>query len=233
MIPDFFPIDLVEKKINIKFKDRSLLFHAFVHRSFWNENKSSTSYHNERLEFLGDSVLGLILADYLFKNYPDLNEGTLSKLRSQLIDSSSCLQYVQHLGLSEFLLLGKGEKMNQGKGRQSILADLFETVIGAIYLDQGLQAAYKFFFDNFKDHVERQVVQPMHNWKAELQDWAQKKFQDTPVYKVLEEIGSPHNKQFSVGVWVMGSQMGKGIGYSKKEAEMMAAQDALSKLESQ
>jgi len=228
---NFFHSEAVEEKLKVTFQDRSLLLLAFVHRSFWNENQELVSDHNERLEFLGDSILGLLVADYLFQQHPDLDEGSLSKLRSQLVDAPACAQYVQSLEIDDFLLLGKGEQMNQGKGRESIMADLFEAIIGALYLDQGLEAARRFFFSHFKGDVDQQVASPQRNWKAELQDWAQKNYQETPLYTVLEESGPAHKKDFRVGVWVQDQKWGEGTGSSKKEAQTSAAEDALLQIE--
>jgi ribonuclease-3 len=228
---NFFQAEIIEKKLNITFQNHSLLLLAFVHRSFWNENQEFVSSHNERLEFLGDSVLGLLIADYLYRQHPELDEGILSKLRSQLVDAPACAQYIQHLGISEYLLLGKGEQMNKGKGRDSILADLFEAIVGALYLDQGLEAARTFFFSHFKDDVDRLIASPQRNWKAELQDWAQKNFQETPRYEVMEESGPAHQRIFRVAVWVQSEKKGEGTGSSKKEAQTHAAQDALLQIE--
>ncbi len=227
----FFHSEDVEKKLSLNFQDPSLLFLAFVHRSFWNENQELVPGHNERLEFLGDSILGLLVAEYLFQHYPELDEGALSKLRSQLVDAPACAHYVQQLGISEFLLLGKGEQMNQGKGRESILADLFEALVGALYLDQGLESVRSFFFSHFKTEVDKLVASPLRNWKADLQDWAQKNFQQTPIYQVLDESGPAHKKQFLVGVWIHDEKKGEGIGTSKKEAQINAAKDALLQIE--
>ncbi len=227
----FFQNEIVEKKLKCSFKDPSLLLLACVHRSFWNENQELVSDHNERLEFLGDSVLGLLVASYLYQQHPELDEGILSKLRSQLVDAPACSQYVQRLDISEHLLLGKGEQMNQGKGRESIMADLFEAVIGAIYLDQGLEAARHFFFSHFKKEIDCVIASPQRNWKAELQDWAQKKYQETPEYRVLEESGPAHQKVFRIAVWIQSEKKGEGSGSSKKEAQTFAAQDALLQIE--
>ncbi len=228
---NFFPTKAVEKKLQLAFRDPSLLQLAFVHRSFWNENKAHVSDHNERLEFLGDSVLGLIVAGHLFQNHPTVDEGFLSKLRSQLVDAPACAQYILQLDIGEFLLLGKGEKMNRGKGRESIMADLFEALIGALYLDQGFEAARHFFLAHFEENMEKLVASPQRNWKAELQDWTQKNFQQTPLYEVLEEFGPAHKKKFRVAVWVLEEKKGEGLGTSKKEAQFQAAKDALLKIE--
>lgn len=228
---NFFQIETVEKKLKVKFKDPSLLTLAFVHRSFWNENQELVIDHNERLEFLGDSVLSLIIANYLFREHPRLDEGSLSKIRSQLVDAPACANYVQKLGIGEFLLLGKGEQMNRGKGRESILADLFEALIGAFYLDQGLEKVASFFFSHFKDNVDQLIATPFRNWKAELQDWAQKKYQQTPDYRVLDESGPAHKRVFRVGVWIQEKKWGEGSGTSKKEAQIASAENALLRLE--
>jgi ribonuclease-3 len=225
----YFDPEAVEKKLKIFFKNRELLELAFVHRSFWNENQGFVSGHNERLEFLGDSVLGLLVAEYLFLHHPDLDEGSLSILRSQLVDAPACAAYVQKLEIASFLLLGRGEQMNRGKGRESIMADLFEALMGALYLDQGLAAVRTFFFSNFQEEVERMVAVPLRNWKAELQDYAQKNYQQTPVYKVEEESGPAHRKLFRISVWVNEKQWGEGEGSSKKEGQTAAARDALLK----
>ncbi|MCH9627213.1 MAG: Ribonuclease 3 [Chlamydiales bacterium] len=227
----FFQLDAVQNKIEVLFRQPDLLLQAFVHRSFWNENQELVPHHNERLEFLGDSILGLLVAEYLFVHHPELDEGSLSKLRSQLVDAPACAHYVQQLGISEFLLLGKGEQLNEGKGRDTILSDLFEALMGALYLDQGVEAVRTFFLSHFKEAIDHLVHEPYRNWKAELQDWAQKNFQQTPVYTILEESGPAHQKRFRVGVWVQDVQQGEGEGSSKKEAQTAAAQAALLKIE--
>ena len=147
-------ISAIENKIGYAFKDRSLLMLAFVHRSFVNENRLVTQ-HNERLEFLGDSVLGMLISDYLYRYLPSSTpEGELSYLRSRLVEASSCVTYVQSLNVTSYVLLGKGERMNDGRGRESILADLFEAIIGAIYLDGGFDAAKNFLFRNFSPKLK-------------------------------------------------------------------------------
>ncbi|MBJ7449376.1 MAG: ribonuclease III [Parachlamydiales bacterium] len=220
----------IEKQIGYTFHEKNLLSLSFLHRSFVNENRSITEDHNERLEFLGDSILGLMVADYLYRSRPTLSEGELSRLRSRLVESSSCYSYMQKLEVSSFLLLGKGEKMNDGRGRESILADLFEALIGAIYLDGGLDAVKKFFFENFAEVIEDILADPQRNWKAELQDWAQKKYQLTPTYVVKSEEGPDHSKLFCISVFIAEDEVGTGNGSSKKEAQQNAAEDALSRL---
>ena len=220
----------VEKKLKYFFKDRKLLLTAFIHRSYFNEHRGEISEHNERLEFLGDSVLGLMITDYLFRTLPSHAEGQLSHLRSHLVEAGSCAAYVHKLDLSTEILLGKGERMNDGRGRETILADFFEALIGAIYLDGGLEAAKQFFFDHFEEEVKAALKEPLRNWKAELQDYSQKKHQRPPIYKVMQETGPDHSKVFVVAALIEEKEIGQGSGSSKKEAEQAAASDALSKL---
>lgn len=220
----------IEQKLGYHFENRASIALAFIHRSFVNENKEVTE-HNERLEFLGDSVLGLLISDYLYRYLPTTPEGELSYLRSRLVEAGSCVRYIQKLDLEKYMLLGKGERMNDGRGRDSILADLFEAVIGAIFLDGGMEAARRFLFKNFSKDIEAILKTPLRNWKAQLQDYCQKKYHQTPVYKVMSESGPDHSKTFTISVIINNEEMGYGEGASKKEAQQNAAQDALSKVQ--
>jgi ribonuclease-3 len=219
----------IESKLNYIFHDRSLLLLAFIHRSYINEHRE-VHQHNERLEFLGDSILGLLMAEYLYKKLPDHPEGELSYLRSRLVEASSCVTFLQKIDIGEHILLGKGERMNDGRGRESILADLFEAIIGAIYLDGGLNAAYHFIFNNFLTEIEATLKTPFSNWKALLQDYCQKKYQQPPIYQVLEESGPDHSKKFVISVMVGDKEYGSGIGASKKEAQQSAAENAMKRI---
>lgn len=221
-------ISIIEAKLGYTFRDHSLLILAFVHRSFINENRIITQ-HNERLEFLGDAILGMLISDYLYRYLPLTPEGQLSYLRSRLVEAGSCVSYVQSLGIASYVLLGKGERMNDGRGRESILADLFEAIIGAIYLDGGLEAAKDFLFRNFTPQIENILKRPLHNWKALLQDYCQKKYQQTPSYHVLQASGPDHSKVFEVSVLINQIELGRGKGASKKEAQQAAAADAVVK----
>lgn len=221
-------IPLIESKLGYAFKDRSLLTLAFVHRSFINENRTVTR-HNERLEFLGDAILGMLISDHLYRFLPSTPEGQLSYLRSRLVEASSCVGYMQSLGVASYTLLGKGERMNDGRGRESILADLFEAIIGAIYLDGGLEAAKNFLFSNFSGQIEAILETPLSNWKALLQDYCQKKYQLTPEYHVLQTSGPDHGKVFEISVQIQQRELGRGKGASKKEAQQAAASDALTR----
>ncbi len=220
----------IEAKIGHTFKDKSLLSLAFTHRSYINENNDANE-HNERLEYLGDSILGFLIAEYLYKYLPNTPEGELSYLRSRLVEASSCVVYVQKLDIEAYLLLGKGEQMNDGRGRDSILADLFESLIGAIYLDGGMDAVRIFLFKNFSKEIEEILKTPVCNWKAQLQDYCQKKYHHPPVYKVVSESGPDHQKTFSISVLINNEEVGHGEGPSKKEAQQAAAKDAFNKIE--
>ncbi len=222
---------LVEEKIGYRFHNRELIALAFTHRSFVNENKEEELEHNERLEFLGDSVLGMIVSDYLYRYLPTTREGDLSRLRSRLVDATACIAYIQKLDITNYLLLGKGEKLNDGRGRDTIHSDLFETIIGAIYLDGGLEAARKFFFKNFSHDIAEILKTPTQNWKANLQEYAQKEFHQPPVYHVLSEEGPDHGKIFNIAVHLNGVEMARGEGGSKKEAQQEAARNALIRIE--
>ena len=221
----------IENKINYSFKDKHLLILAFVHRSFINENRLITANHNERLEFLGDSILGFLIAQYLYESLPSTPEGELSSLRSRLVEAIACTQYVNQMQIEEYLFLGKGERRNNGRGRESILADLFEAIIGAIYLDGGYSAAKNFLFNNFSSEIEKIIKKPLKNWKALLQDYTQKKYHHTPEYQVISESGPDHSKIFLISVNIADKELGRGEGVSKKEAQQAAAENAFNSVE--
>lgn len=224
-------ISEIEKRLHYQFNNKKLLGLAFVHRSFFNEHRAVIEQHNERLEFLGDSVLELIISDYVYEHLPTEPEGHLSNLRSYIVEASNCAQLILKLNVAEFILLGKGERMNDGRGREKIIADLFEALIGAIYKDGGLEATRRFFLYHFEENIKEVIYKPLRNWKAELQDYAQKKYQKPPTYKVFRESGPDHSKIFQVIAYIEDQEIGKGIGPSKKQAEQVAAENALHKLE--
>lgn len=219
---------IIEAKLNYIFKDTQLLILPFIHRSFVNENKLVTE-HNERLEFLGDSILGMLMAEYLYRALPTTPEGELSALRSRLVRASSCVTYGEKLQLSSYILLGKGERF-ESRGRESILADFFEAVIAAIYLDGGFESAKSFFFSHFLEDIEQVIQEPTQNWKALLQDHCQRNFQSEPRYEVISKTGPDHNKQFEIRVHVEGQELGKGVGGSIKIASQDAAKNAMERL---
>lgn len=223
-------LSLIEERIGYIFENKDLLAQAFIHRSFVNEHRHLGHSHNERLEFLGDAVLGLVISDFLYHRFPDSQEGPLSQIRSQLVDASACAAFLQRLELASFILLGRGEKRDEGKAKISILADAFEALIGAIFLDGGWLSARGFLLSYCNEAIEATLKSPARNYKAELQDYSQKKFQKAPVYAVVQEVGPDHAKMFHVRVLIEDQEMGFGIGPSKKEAEQKAAQEAMGKL---
>lgn len=225
-------LSLIEAQLGTVFENKDLLTLAFVHRSFVNEYRSLIDEHNERLEFLGDSVLGLIMADYLYRRLPSYPEGALSQLRSRLVDATSCMKYLQKLELAEYILLGKGERLSEGRTKGSILADVFEAIVGAMYLDGGLSVVRAFLIGKFEADIEEAIGTPARNYKADLQDYSQKRFQKPPHYRVIQESGPDHAKIFHVVVSIDERELGRGAGSSKKEAEQHAAFEALGKIES-
>jgi ribonuclease-3 len=218
----------IEKRIGYRFTNPQLLILAFIHRSYVNEHRE-VKEHNERLEFLGDSVLGLLISDYLYRSLPEVSEGDLSAIRSRIVNAASCVNFVQKLELEKFIILGKGERFNDGRGRETILSDLFEALIGAIYLDGGIEAARTFILTQFGTEINAIMKGPMQNAKAILQDLCQKKYQCMPLYQVKNISGPDHSKNFEVSVSFDGNEIGIGMGSSKKLAQEAAAQDALSR----
>ncbi len=221
----------IEEKLNYQFQDRTLLKLAFVHTSYTNEEKYFKE-NNERLEFLGDAVLQLIVSDFLYYFYRDQPEGVLSTLRSQFVNAQSCARFTKKLCIEEYLLLGKGERKNLGKSRQRLLANLFEAILGAIYLDGGYKKAFDFFHSMFRAEIQNQEFS-LNNWKGELQDFCQKTFGTAPIYTLEDAKGPDHRKDFHVSVNVEGKVYGKGSGHSKKLAQQRAAKAALGGLKNE
>jgi ribonuclease-3 len=222
----------LEKKLKIFFKNKNLLIEAFCHRSFLNENPNFFTPSNERLEFLGDAVLGLVTTEYLFKTFPEKSEGELTKIRSALVNSKILSEVAKKLGFEEYLLLSKGEEKSQGKSRERILANTFEAFLGALYLEFGFDFCKKFVEKNLlsllPEILEKGIIE---NPKTKFQEIIQEKFKITPTYKVLEEFGPEHSKTFIVGLYVGEKLISKGEGSSKQEAEENAAQKALKVIE--
>ncbi len=219
-----------EEKINIYFKDKSVLKQAFTHRSFLNENRGSGLEHNERLEFLGDAVLELVITDHLYQKYPSKPEGELTAFRSALVNAITLSDSASKLEVNDFLLLSRGEAKDTGRARQYILANTFEAIIGAIYVDQGYDKAKEFIAAQLFDLVDNMVSKGL--WidaKSRFQEVAQEKVGITPVYKTIREMGPDHNKQFTVGLYLAADLVIEGSGKSKQEAEQEAARKALEK----
>lgn len=218
----------IEKKINVKFSDPDLLKQAFTHRSYLNENRGLGLEHNERLEFLGDAVLELAVTKFLYDKFPEKPEGELTLYRAALVNTNSLSEVSSTLGLNDHLLLSKGEEADTGRARHFILADVFEAVIGAIYLDQGYDAAQKFIEANLFEKIDDVIAKKA--WidsKSLFQEKAQETMGETPMYKTLSEEGPDHDKKFIVAVYVGKEEMGQGEGKSKQDAEQEAAENAL------
>lgn len=219
-----------EKVIGYSFKNADLLTMLFVHRSYINEHKSFPLDHNERLEFLGDAVLELVVTEYLFQKYEN-PEGELTNWRSALVKGVTLSECAREIGMEEYLLLSRGEAQSTGKARQLILANAFEALIGAIYLDGGHRPAQrlikKFLLVKLQDILNEELyVDP----KSRLQELVQEKKGVTPIYRVLSEEGPDHNKQFKIGVFVGGDLFGSGEGFSKQKSQQEAAKDALKRM---
>ncbi|MDA1168740.1 MAG: ribonuclease III [bacterium] len=224
------PLDLspLEKKIGITFLDKNTLLRALTHRSYLNENPKFELDHNERLEFLGDAVLELIVTDYLYRTYGELQEGEMTNLRSAIVRGEMLSKIAGDMGIEEYLLLSRGEKKDTGKARQYILANAVEAVIGAVYEDQGYEGAKKLVETFVISKLPEVVTKGLHiDMKSKFQELAQEKHRITPVYKVLSESGLDHQKEFIVGVFLHDKKMGEGKGLSKQEAQQQAATAAL------
>jgi ribonuclease-3 len=220
---------ILEKNLGLEFKNRDLLIEAFCHRSYLNEHPDFYLPHNERLEFLGDAVLELIVTEYLYKKYPEKNEGELTNWRAALVNAKILGELAKDLGFNDFLLLSKGEEKETGKARLYILANTFEALIGAIYLDQGYEVAKNFVEKNLIEKKLPEIIEKglFKDPKTRFQEEAQERVKITPTYKVLEEWGPDHAKHFVVGVFLGNELIAKGEGSSKQEAEEEAAKNAL------
>jgi ribonuclease-3 len=217
-----------EKKADVAFKDKNILRQAFTHRSYINENKNTKFEHNERLEFLGDAVLELVVTDFLYKKYPTKPEGELTTYRSALVNAITLSEVASNLSMNDYLLLSKGEAKDMGRARQYILANTFEAVIGAIYLDQGYDTAKKFIEKNIFVFADQMITRGnLVDAKSTFQEKAQEKAGVTPSYKLVRESGPDHDKSFTVGVYISKDQIATGEGKSKQEAEQNAALRAL------
>lgn len=221
MIEDF------TKKIGIEFKNPKLIQEALTHRSYLNENKKYKINHNERLEFLGDAVLELVVTDYLFKNYNN-PEGEMTSWRAALVNGEMLAKISADLGVAEYVLMSKGEANDTGRARQYLLANAFEAIIGAIYLDQGYGAAEKFILENVVTKIDDVIANKLYlDPKSYFQEKSQEHFKVTPSYRILKEEGPDHDKNFTVGVYVGDELVAQGDGSSKQEAQREAAQEGL------
>ncbi len=219
-----------EKKIGFVFKEKGLLTQAFTHRSYLNEHPRTGQHHNERLEFLGDAVLELIVTEFLFGKYPDKTEGELTSYRAALVNTNALAEVSGEIGINEYLLLSRGESQDMGKARQYILANTFEALTGALYLDQGYAVVRDFLARYLFPRLSRVLSERLwQDSKSRFQEKAQEVVGITPRYEVLQESGPDHDKLFVIGVFLNNSLSGEGRGSSKQIAEQYAAKDALEK----
>jgi ribonuclease-3 len=221
-------LEKFESTIGVTFKNTKMLEKAFVHRSYINENGKSGLEHNERLEFLGDAVLELSATDYLFHKFKNKTEGELTAHRAALVNAVTLSEVALALGMNDFLYLSKGEAKDVGRARQNILADAFEAVIGAIYLEHGYTEAdnfiKKFLLSKADEVVKRGLLKDA---KSKVQEKSQEKYGVTPKYKVMKEVGPDHDKKFIVAIYFGPEKVAEGEGKSKQEAEQVAAQEAI------
>ena len=224
----FREIGGLEEAIGMKFSDEMLLRQALVHRSFLNENPEFDLPSNERLEFLGDALLDFIVGEYLYQQYPDMDEGNLTSLRASLINASALAQFARCVDLGSYAYLSHGEDERGGRTREGLLADAFEALVAAIYLDQGLQAMRQFVIPLVGPEAHRIVEAGLErDHKSRLQEWTQRALSVTPKYRIVKERGPDHDKEFTVEVLVGDEVYGRGQGRSKQAAEQDAAQEAL------
>lgn len=217
----------LQKKIGYKFKNKDLLNEALTHSSFANEHKSKHIKYNERLEFLGDAVLSIVVADYIFKNFPELPEGELTKLRAALVCEKTLFEFAKKIDLGNYLVLSKGERNNGGAERPSILSDAFEALIAAIYVDGGIEPAAKHILNFVIPAIKSSKKKQINDYKTTLQEIIQKNPGEQLDYIIVSESGPDHDKHFVVEVHLNSNVIGKGGGHSKKEAEQQAAREAL------
>ena len=217
----------IEKKIGYEFSDKQLLETALSHSSYANENHTR---NNERLEFLGDSVLSIVVSDYIFKKMENVTEGDLSKFRATLVCEQSLAEVSKKINLSELVFLGRGEEKMGGRRRPSIISDAFEAVLGAIYLDSGIESARKWLLALMEDRIIDTLDGKMYrDYKTTLQEIVQRDGKSSVSYKTIGEVGQEHNKCFEVEVYVNGEAKCKAQGRSKKEAEQQAAKETIEK----
>lgn len=219
---------ILEEKLGYTFRDKNLLLHAMTHSSYANEHRAGGLTSNERLEFLGDSVLGMVVADYLFRIHPDMPEGELTRTRAALVREGSLYEVAKTLNLGAYLRLGKGEDAGGGRTRPSILADATEAMLAAVYLDGGITPARAIIQKFILDKEEEKAVD--RDYKTALQEFVQRTPGQVISYKLVDELGPDHARVFVMEVSVSGKAVGQGRGHTKKEAEQRAARAALLKL---
>ncbi|HXC62633.1 MAG TPA: ribonuclease III [Nitrospiria bacterium] len=234
-----FELDQLQEKLSYRFKRPDLLRQAITHKSHLNENRDRVQQDNERLEFLGDAVLDLVVAELLINRFPGATEGELSKAKAQLVSEPMLSQIARQIEIGKFVLLGKGEELTQGREKASILSDTLEAIIAAFYLDGGFSTAKTFIARCFEEPIRdlaepssaESVRSPYSDYKTRLQELCQKEFETLPVYELFRESGPDHQKRFEIQLFIAGRVISQGVGRTKKEAEQMAAKEALKQLE--
>jgi ribonuclease-3 len=222
----------LEQKIGYRFQNLKLLERALTHRSYLSIPSNENLRANERLEFLGDSVLGLVTSQFLFENFPDKSEGDLTKLKSTLVSEANLSRIAKFISLGKYLNLSEEEEKSGGRERSSIVSDAYEAVIGAVFLDGGLASAEKMIEKQILEkYLEITTDRTFHNYKGELLEYMQALGLGLPQYEVLEEQGPDHQKRFTIAVSAKGKKMGEGVGKNKKEAEQKAARMALQNID--
>lgn len=221
----------MERKLGISFRNPELLRQAFTHSSYVNEHRMTDSRDNERLEFLGDAVLELTVSEFLYGKYPNRTEGELTKQRASIVCEPSLVHFAEKLQFGQYVLLGKGEELTGGRSRPALLADVFEAFIGALYLDQGLAPVQRFLGIHLFPFISWEGRVQMADYKTQLQELVQQQGTSNLEYRIVDERGPAHEKEFLSEVWMEDRLLGQGTGRSKKEAEQQAAAQALSRME--
>ncbi|WP_017380832.1 ribonuclease III [Paenisporosarcina sp. TG-14] len=225
--------EILQQELGVQFVDHNLLYQAFTHSSYVNEHRRKLYTDNERLEFLGDAVLELSISEYLFQKFTAMSEGELTKLRAAIVCEPSLVLFANDLNFGKYVLLGKGEEITGGRTRPALLADVFESFVGALYLDQGLQPVVEFLEQVVFPKVENGAFSHVMDYKSQLQEIVQKMNNGLLIYEIVDEKGPAHNRIFVSSVRLGSNELGEGKGKSKKEAEQKAAQVAIIHLENQ
>jgi ribonuclease-3 len=223
-------LKVLQQKLGLSFHKPQLLKQAFTHSSYVNEHRMNHLRHNERLEFLGDAVLELLVSDYLFHAYPDIPEGELTKYRASIVCEPSLVKHAEQLELGSYVLLGKGEEHTGGRTRPALLADLFESLVGALYLDQGIAEVKRFLNEHMFTYISIDGKLQVIDYKTKLQEHCQQHNMGTLEYRIVDERGPAHEREFVSEVYLDATIYGQGTGRSKKESEQQAAAQALAKL---
>lgn len=224
------PLSKLQADLGIAFREPRLLKQAFTHSSFVNEQRSTSIADNERLEFLGDAVLQISVSEYLYRTYPERPEGELTRQRAAIVCEPSLAQFAEKLDFGSYMFLGKGEDLTGGRSRPSLLADVFESFVGALYLDQGLDQVREFLQAHLFRHLSDDTILLSGDYKTKLQEFIQQRGMGAAEYRIIEERGPAHDREFMSEVRVDDTVLGTGTGRSKKDAEQRAASQALVKL---